>query len=204
MMKDGTHALAPLTDPGIAVPETHASSESKQLSSALAGDGEAFAALVRPHLPMLYRIAARQTRNESLAEDAVQEALVIVCERLASYRPGTSLKAWMAAIVMTRAKTLARSERRRAAREESAKGPSPLPAPSARLDSDELITRVRDALDTLPAKRRQAAILRLDGGLTHGEIAEVLGSTEGSVRVLVHLALTSLREALSQPPDGRG
>jgi len=203
-MNDFTQALSPLSAPALALPEAPANAEAQQLHAALRGDGRAFAALVRPHLPMLYRIAAREARHESLAEDAVQEALVIVHERLERYRPGTSLKAWLAAIVVNRARTLARGERRRAAREATADGPVSLPSPSARLDSDGLVDRVRQALDALPDKRRQAAILRLDGGLSHGEIAEALGSTEGSVRVLVHLAMKALREALSDPPDGGG
>jgi DNA-directed RNA polymerase specialized sigma24 family protein len=43
----------------------------------------------------------------------------------------------------------------------------------------------------------------LDGGLSHGEIARAMGSTEGSVRVLVHLAMGTLRDALTTPaPTG--
>ena len=196
VMNDSNQALATLTTPALAVDDAPVDSEAQQLRAALRGDSRAFTALVRPHLPMLYRIAAREARHESLAEDAVQEALVIVHERLETYRPGTSLKAWLAAIVVNRARTLARSERRRVVREEAAHSPQPLPCPSARVDACALAEQVRDALDGLPPKRRQAAILRLDGGLTHAEIAEAMDSTEGSVRVLVHLAMKTLREAL--------
>ncbi len=185
-------------DSALALPAAAAETEVQQLRAALSGDGRAFAGLVRPHLPMLYRIAAREARHESLAEDAVQEALVIVHERLDRYQPGTSFKAWLAAIVVNRARTLARGERRRVAREEAALPPQPSPSPAARVEGRALVNRVRDALDALPPKRRQAAILRLDGGLSHGEIAEVLGSTEASVRVLVHLAMKALREALTR------
>jgi hypothetical protein len=44
------------------------------LSAALKGHNRAFAALVRPHLRMLYRLAVRSTNHPSLAEGAVQEA----------------------------------------------------------------------------------------------------------------------------------
>jgi RNA polymerase sigma-70 factor (ECF subfamily) len=57
--------------------------------------------------------------------------------------------------------------------------------------------RVREALSKLPSKRRQVVLLRLDAGLSYAEIAQVVGSTEGSARVLVHLALKELREALA-------
>jgi len=203
-MNDRIQALNGLTiDPTLALPDDRAEAEARQLRAALSGDGRAFAGLVRPHLPMLFRIAARESRQESLAEDAVQEALVLVHERLDRYQPGTSFKAWLAAIVVNRARTLARSERRRAVREEGAPTPISPPSPAARIEGRALVDRVRDALDALPPKRREAAILRLDAGLSHREIAEALGSTEGSVRVLVHLALKTLREALA-PPENEG
>ena len=132
MMNDCIQPMPSLTDPAVADPEA------ALLKQALRGDGRAFATLVRPHLSMLYRVAAREARNEALAEDAVQEALVIVHERLDRYRPNTSFKAWIAAIVVNRARTLARGERRRAAREESAHAPQPLPGPSAALSADAL------------------------------------------------------------------
>ncbi len=174
--------------------------EGTRLEAALRGDGRAFATLVRTHLPMLYRVAARTTGNESLAEDAVQETLLIAHERLRRYQPGTSFKAWLAAIAMKRSHTLARSERRRAAREEKSPTPHALPAPDGNANARELRARLQQALETLPPKRRRAVIMRLDGGLSHAEIASVLGSTTGSVRVLVHLAMTSLREALQGVP----
>jgi DNA-directed RNA polymerase specialized sigma24 family protein len=49
----------------------------------------------------------------------------------------------------------------------------------------------------MPPKRREAALLRMDAGLSYREIAVVLDSTEGSVRVLVHTAQKELRQRLA-------
>ncbi|MGB0591612.1 MAG: RNA polymerase sigma factor [Myxococcota bacterium] len=187
------------------VPETtRARDESRLLRDALAGDGRAFAALVKPHLTMLYRLAARSTSHPSLADDAVQEALVIVYQRLAHYRPGTSLKAWMATITVRRIKTLARGERRREARELDFAAPAPLAGPSAQLAAKDLGERLRAALEALPTKRRQAVLLRLDAGLSFAEIAQATGSTEGSVRVLVHLGMKAIRATLADDDREKG
>ena len=175
--------------------------EATLLHAALGGDGRAFARLVKPHLPMLYRLAGRATPHPSLAEDAVQEALVIVHQRLSQYRPGTSLKAWMATITVTRAKTLARGERRREAREGGFVSPAPFAEPSAHLAAKDLGERLRAALMTLPQKRREAVMLRLDGGLSFSEIAQATGSSEGSARVLVHLGMKVIREALTHDQE---
>jgi len=53
------------------------------------------------------------------------------------------------------------------------------------------------ALENLPDKRRKVAVLRLDGGLSYQEIAQIVGTSERSARVLVHMAIKELRESLS-------
>jgi len=65
-------------------------------------------------------------------------------------------------------------------------------------------SRVRAVLAGMPEKRREAALLRLDAGLSFAEIARTLDTTEGSARVLVHLALKELREHLSELLESRG
>ena len=197
-MKEHAHTLTSLVAPqGLAMPSAKAR-EAECIHDALNGDDKAFSRLVRPYLPMLYRLASRAAGHESLAEDALQEALVIVHARLKRYQPGTSLKAWMAQIVVTRAKTLSRAERRRLAREEASRAPGALPGPSAPLAARELAERISAALEAMPKKRREALILKLDGGLSAKEIAEATGSTEGSVRVLLHLGMKALKAALAE------
>lgn len=171
--------------------------ERKLVKAAIEGDGRAFAALVTPHLPVLYRLAARACGDASLAEDAVQEALDLAYQRLDRYEPGTSMRAFLASTAIRRAKTLARGERRRKVREDASGTPQQAATPAELVGAADLQRRIAEALDDLPDKRRQAALLRLDAGLSHAEIAEALGSTERSVRVLVHLALKELRSKLA-------
>jgi RNA polymerase sigma-70 factor (ECF subfamily) len=145
---------------------------------------------------MLYRIATRACGDRALAEDAVQEALTIAYQKLARYQPGTSLKAFLAAIAVRQAQTLLRGERRRHARETVADAPEPLAGPAETLSAERLAERIRAALQSMPKKRREVALMRLDGDLSYAEIAANVGSTEGSARVLVHLAMRELREKL--------
>ena len=48
-------------------------------------------------------------------------------------------------------------------------------------------------------------MLRLDGGMSYAEIADALGTSEGSARVLVHLALKEIKEKLEDilEPESR-
>ena len=176
--------------------------EQRRINAVLQGDGRAFAALVRPHLAMLYRVAARGC-GAALAEDVVQDSLSIAYQRLGEYQPGTSLKSWLASIVARRAWTSLRSEIRRRKREQNA-GQSDQPTtPEDELRASQLAKRIDLALAELPPKRRLAVTMRLDAGLSYGEIAEAIGSTEGSTRVLVHMALKALRAQLVDlvPPN---
>ena len=171
--------------------------ESELIAAAIAGDGLAFRRLVEPHLAMLHRIAMRRSGDPHLAEDAVQETLALAYERLSSYSHDTPFKAYLASIAAKQAHTLARGERRRVKREQVARGPAEPANPEQEVHGATLARRVREALEAMPDKRRQAALLRLDAGLSHREIAQALGSTEGSTRVLVHNALKELKERLA-------
>lgn len=183
-------------DTGHSGPEP-VSLEHELVARALDGDGRAFATLVGPHLGMLYRIAARACGDRALAEDAVQEALTLAHQRLDRYQPGTSLRAYLATFAVRQAQTLLRSERRRRARELGADPPDHLPGPAQMLDASRAVERVRGALARMPEKRRAVAMLRLDANLSYAEIAKATGSSEGSSRVLVHLALKELSAELA-------
>ncbi len=171
--------------------------EHELVSRALEGDGRAFQSLVEPHLNMLYRIASRACGQRALSEDAVQEALTIAFTRLASYEAGTSLKAFLASIAVKRARTLLRSERRRRGYEEKGQPSERVPEPSELLETEQSARAIRAALEAMPDKRREVALLRLDANLSYAEIAAALGTTEGSARVLAHLALSELKSRLA-------
>jgi RNA polymerase sigma-70 factor (ECF subfamily) len=163
---------------------------------ALDGDGRAFAELVEPHLPLMFRVASRLCQSPSLAEDAVQEALTVAFRRLRAYRAGTSLRGFLVAIAAGQAETLLRSEKRRRRREAHSAALEREPTPADQLEAKDLADRLRSALLALPEKRRAVALLRLDAGLSYGEIADVLSTSEASARSLTHLAISALREAL--------
>ena len=170
--------------------------EGRLVARACAGDGEAFARLVRPHLAMLLRVGHRAARDRALGEDAVQEALAIAARDLGSYQVGTSLRAWLASIVATRGFTLLRGEARRRNRDEKSAEPLGTPSALELIQGRQTAARIDDILKAMPEKRRLAAMLRLDGGLDYAEIANAVGTTEESARALVYLAVKTLRRDL--------
>ncbi len=167
------------------------------LTAARAGDARAFACLVEPHLPLLFRIAARVTRDRSLAEDAVQETLALAFRRLPELPPDVALRSFLAAVAARQAHTLARASLRRSLREAAADAPTGVPGPDDALRLAHVERALRAALCSLSDKRREALLLRLDAGLSHRELAQVLGTTEGAARVLVHDAMAALKAELA-------
>ena len=133
-----------------------------------------------------------------MAEDAVQEALALAYRQLGRYRPGTSLGAFLTAIAVKRAHTLLRGERRRRGREEATEPPADQATPIQALEAARTGRLIRDALGRMPKKRRTAALLRLDGGLSNTEIAQAMTVKPEAARALVSLALRELRQMLSE------
>lgn len=175
--------------------------ELEQVARALAGDGRAFSDLVAPHLPLLYRLAERVAGDRALAEDAVQETLARAFAELHRLDAATSLRPFLASIAVGRAHTLLRSERRRRVREPFAPSADAPPSPGELFEAERTRARIREALAKMPEKRREAALLRFDAGLSHQEIALALETTVESVRVLVHLARRDLISLVAPDPS---
>ena len=58
--------------------------------------------------------------------------------------------------------------------------------------------RALEAVMELPPERRQAVVLRFVNELSAREIGEIMGKSEGAVRVLIHRALVSVRQRLDR------
>ncbi len=131
------------------------------------------------------------TRDRSGAEDAVQEAMVKLLAQPQA-EPLQSLAAWITVVASNDART---KQRRRGAEERALRrlgGRRSTPTnniPDTLLDAD----RVLAAVDQLPLRQRQIAIMHyyLDNSVL--DIADGLGISEGTVKTQLHRA----RQALS-------
>lgn len=172
--------------------------EASLLARAIAGDGLAYRQLIEPHLPLLYRIAGRHAADRALADDIVQEVLIIAYQKLRRFQPQASFKAYLAGIVVKKSHSIHRSAFRRRRREAMSQTLSePEPDPAHCYEAKLMAAQLRAAIASLPAKQRQALLLRLDVNLSHAEIAHALSSSEASVRVLIHKATKRIAQMLA-------
>jgi RNA polymerase sigma-70 factor (ECF subfamily) len=155
----------------------------------LAGDGDAHAAMLRALATALRRYYARRLGGQADVEDLVQEALIAVHTRRATYEPGMPFTAWAYAIARYKLIDFyRRSGRRRAVALEAAD------ALFAEDDSGGW-TAARDLERVLGGIDAKTAALirhtRIDG-LSMQEAAARAGMSEAAVKVAVHRGLKKL------------
>ena len=126
------------------------------------------------------------------AEDAVQEALVRAWIRSERGEQVESLPAWVTAVALN----LTRSGWRTAMAERRARRRVPERSVMAGTPSDETVDVAR-ALEALPRRQREVAVLRYLLEMSTAEVAATLGITEGTVKSSLARARAHLVEALS-------
>jgi RNA polymerase sigma factor (sigma-70 family) len=149
-----------------------------------------------------YGLAVRILRDETLAEDAVQDAFLTVWRSAARYMPERGkASTWVLTHVHRRAVDLVRREERRRTEPMEA---APEPASGA---ADELAwlrlqrERVQAALRQLPDQQREALELAYYGGFSQSELADRLGQPLGTIKSRMFAGLTRLRELLGDPQN---
>jgi RNA polymerase sigma-70 factor (ECF subfamily) len=169
---------------------------------AAAGDPDAFGELVERHAPTARRLARTLTSDPADADDAVQDGLLAAWRAIDRYDPARPFRPWLLRIVLNAARDLLR--RRRVRRTEPLPVAYPSDAPDPERDAGRALLRERlvEALATLPERRRLAVTLFDGEGYAHGEIAELLGVPEGTVRSDVFHARRALRDALAAYREG--
>ena len=163
----------------------------------------AFEETVLPHLDAAFNYARWLTRNDSDAEDVVQDACVRAVRFFSSLRDGDA-RAWLFTIV--RNTWYSRVSRRSGEAEalplettthEPADGSLD---PEARLLQQHAVARVREALEQLPVDFREVLVLREIEGLSYKEIAAVVRVPIGTVMSRLARARDRLSSLLMPQP----
>jgi RNA polymerase sigma factor (sigma-70 family) len=155
-------------------------SDLQLVQQVLAGENQAFEAIVCRHGAMVYRLCWRVLRQTQDAEDAFQATFLILAQRLRSVRKQCSLASWLHAVAhraALRVKTQSTARRQREARVIS-----PASKPSADLTWSELQSTLDAELCGLPEKLRSPLILCYLEGRTQDEAARQLGWSKSTLR----------------------
>jgi RNA polymerase sigma-70 factor (family 1) len=151
----------------------------------------------------LHRTACSLVRDAAVAEDLVQEAFVRLWDWRSRLEAETPLRAWLFRTVRNLAFNLRRDAATRQqlltdpAALASAASPRPAASPDANVCGDDLTARVSALVDELPPRQREALLLTRVEGLSHREVADVMGCAPRTVNNHLVAALSTLRYRLA-------
>jgi RNA polymerase sigma-70 factor (ECF subfamily) len=160
------------------------------------GDQRAAAEIVERHAQALARFAASSGEREDL-DELVQDTFVRAFNSLESFRADSSLRTWLFTILRRLILDRKRATKRRRNQVELDEGHA-VQAYNALdvLVADETAVRVRQAIERLSPLQKEVFVLRVTEGMAYGEIATLVGSTEGACRVHYHNAMRFVKEFL--------
>jgi RNA polymerase sigma-70 factor (ECF subfamily) len=160
------------------------------------GEPDAFDALARQASNRMYGIAYRILRDQYLAEDALQQALITIWNELPRLRDPERFDAWTYRLIVRSAT----AEARRAGRGGPTSPLLPDDADISRAPDQYGAVADRDQIDRgfrrLTTEQRAVLVLQHYAGLSQAEIADVLGIPVGTAGSRLHYAARSLRAAL--------
>src|SRR6516162_6284318 len=173
-------------------------------------DPAAFRVIMRRHNRRLFRVARAVTRDDSEAEDVVQEAYTLAFTNLSTFRGDSSLATWLTRIAMNEA--LGRLRRSRPTVELSALDAEhrndahiiQFPMMTSNYDPERTVAQreigrlMERAIDGLPDIFRVVFMMRDVEELSVEETAGLLGLPEATVKTRLHRARRLLRQALDE------
>ena len=169
-------------------------SDAALVARTLAGDLEAYAALMARYRDAFGRYALHMLGNREDAQEAMQDSFVRAYGALARCRDPERFAAWLFRIVVNRCRTARRRLLRH--RRFDADLPHDVPSNGARPDAFEWRDEIARALSRLRPHYREAFLLRYVEELDYGEMSRVTGVKEPALRMRVKRASDQLRDLL--------
>ncbi len=163
-------------------------------------DEGAFEQLVRRHTAALYAGALRTTGSEQTAQDVVQDAWLSAWLHLPGFRGQSQVRTWLVRITTTKALNAVRRPDRTVPLEAA---PDPAAASTEQeAERRERAAAVRGAVAALPARQREAVVLRDLEGLSYEQVAVALDCSVSSVKSALFRGRQSLAAALAPHRPG--
>jgi len=171
------------------------------------GEREAFEMLVERYKQKAYRIAYDFTRDREEAKDLSQDAFLRAFTNLKGFNLRSKFYTWFYRILVN----LCLDYRRRKGRvswepfDDKAEQAinknetfGSISSPDQNASAKEISLKVGVALEALPPKQRTAFLLRNHQGLSIRDIAKVMQTAEGTVKVHLHRAVATLKHRLAE------
>lgn len=164
--------------------------------AAQGGDLDSITALVSGSHPNVRRFARSLCATPEDAEDAAQEALIILYRKIGMLRASGALASWMFRIVRNECLRRARTTRAHA----------PLPDTAVSSAEDVVLQRIEAgrvaaAVAALPDEQRRVLIMRDIQGYSGRMAADALGLSTAAMKSRLHRARASVQRSLGAPSE---
>jgi RNA polymerase sigma factor (sigma-70 family) len=169
------------------------------VNAAQQGDPRAIAILVSGSHAHVQRFARTLCSTPEDAEDAAQEALIVLYRKIGTLRTVAALGSWMFQIVRNECIRRSRLALRRPVSTDMAE-PSAEDAALARLE----IERIVDSIAELEAEQRAVLVLRDIQGLSGAATAQALGLSRAAMKSRLHRGREALHARLGAPGEKAG
>lgn len=164
------------------------------------GSPEAFDRFYASYAPFVLQLAKRMLKDPMEAEDLCHDVFLEAIKKGLTYDPGRgSIEAWLA--VMTKSRCL---DRIRKSNRITASGHAELQLTTDSDETERLVVRrlqleaLQEALQTLPARQKEAVAYSYLSARTHKDIADTWNMPLGTVKSLIRYGVGNMRKYLAR------
>jgi RNA polymerase sigma-70 factor (ECF subfamily) len=167
------------------------------VEKAAAGNVEAFGELYGIYLDRIYRYVYYHVHSKETAEDLTEEVFMKAWRKIGKYRwEGHPFSAWLYRIAHNHVVDHFRTSRRTAPLDEDI--PADGDQPEEEVELQQMRQILSRALSSLPPQQKQIIILKFIEGCSNHMIEQVMGKSQGAIRVMQMRALSALRRRLKE------
>lgn len=176
--------------------------DERLVKAAQDGNVSSLTAVIVESQPHVRKFALSLCATPQDAEDAAQEALIILYRKIGTLRASGALASWMFRIVRNECLRHLRLLTSASVAEETGSEPAPSAETSVlrRLDAE----RIAVAVSGLPRDQRQVLIMRDVQGYPGRLVAQSLGLSNAAMKSRLHRARAALRQALATDEAAEG
>lgn len=179
----------------------------------LAGDADAFRALIERYHDPLFRFLFRLMGNRQAAEDVFQDTFLQIHQSLDTFDSSRRFKPWLFTIAANKGRDAHRRQQRRSAvslSQRASDGPGgalvdllavDLAEPGAQLESEERSAMVQRAIDGLSPRLREILLMAYFQKLSYQQLSDMLDIPLGTVKSRLHAAVAAFAKAWQAQVD---
>lgn len=170
-----------------------------------AGDNDAYRRLVKDYSHRIYRLCYSFLKDQTLAEDQVQEVFVSIFNSIGQFKQNSKLSTWIYRITVSSCLDQLRASQRLKRRSNGivsifdAQDMIPKPSgndPYHHLENKEYGLIIAQTLDNMPDRYKTAFVLKYMDAMSQKEIAEIMELSEKAVEGILSRSKAILREEI--------